>query len=622
MQIKIAGIGKCGIRIAYDLFAYSKGLPSAYQIRLDVPQSKVNDALASLGLPRDDVRKKLSLLRASMRNLIGEFNGLYRIAEGPIYVTIDSDSANNEIVNGMYFSETVEGKRTNAYQFPGVNYDLNGHKGGCNFHVVSESLARTWQQIQPAITDIGGVDIYVTSFSIAGGTGGGSAPIICKHSRDKAPRERPGRDRVSRDSAGSYPGLCHYMGLGILPKSDEVYVETDDVLSMSDYEKFSTGRFLASIYGNRVPDSMNSLWLYSNDVLRFLVSDRVEESALETAGGELNLNLSMVNFFVAQSLTVLANSSSKLASADTNLDPRELNDYLEGKPFISGMSRQNVGDVSSVDVQVLAVKRLLCGALTNIKEQSGRLEGLSVPVLENDLQELRDLLDESVSNRNEFVRAMSAYDADLGPIEFQTTARLIILYGQPQAKVSEIKKDLIMRASEKIFPNAQKHDFMFQHHASTETLLLLLVDPFIPPVVSAIYYYANNAWSASGHNLRDRLDAIIGEGTFVEPDFFEKEELFPESMYGGGAEDVKERVEADKGLKVGHVHIMEAFRHLHKVYHRERPSTSTSSGLHRKKSQKSTSSAGAKKNRRDSRRRDQEGKMPAGAVSNGRVQDQ
>jgi len=621
MQIKVAGIGKCGIRIAYDLFAYSKGLPSAYQIRLDVPQSKVNDALARMGLPRDEVRKKLSLFRASVRNLVGEFNGLYRIAEGPIYVTIDSDSDNNEIVNGMYFSETVEGKSTNAYQFPGVNHDLNGHRGGCNFHVVSESLARTWDNIQPVITDTTGVDIYVTSFSIAGGTGGGSAPIICKHSRDKATRDKAGRDRVSRDSMGGSQGLCHYMGLGVLPKSDEVYVETEVALSMSDYEKFSTGRFLASIYGNRVPDSMNSLWLFSNDSLRFLVSDRAEEGALKGEGGEMNLNLSMVNFFVAQSLTVLANSSSKLASADTNLDPRELNDFLEGRPFISGMSRQDVGDVSSVDAQVLEVKGLLRGALSNIKERSGRLEGLSVPVLDAGLDELRGILDDSVSDRDRFVQAMESYDADLGPIEFQTAARLIILYGQPQAKASEIKKDLITRACERIFPNAQKLEFTFRHHASTETLLLLLVDPFIPPVVSAIYYYANNAWSRSGENLRDKLDATIGKTGFEEPGFLEEKEQFPDSIYGAGSEDVEKRVAENEQLNFDREQIVKAIRHLHDIYHRRRPSTSTSSSLHRKKRRGSAASTAGSENRRDSRRRAKEGRKPGRKASDGKAED-
>ena len=604
MQIKIVGIGKCGIRIAYDLFAYSKGLPSAYQIRLDVPQSKVNDALARLGLPRDEVRKKLSLFRAGVKNLIGEFNGLYRIAERPLYVTIDSDSANNEIVNGMYFSETVEGKSTNAYEFPGVNHDLNGHKGGCNFHVISESLARTWTGIQAAIVDPGGADIYVTSFSIAGGTGGGSAPVISDFSR-----------RRSADSQH----LCHYMGLGVLPKSDEVYVETDVALSMSDYEKFSTGRFLASIYANRIPKGMNSLWLFSNDALRFLVSDKAEEGVLEKKGGELNLNLSMVNFFVAQSLTVLANSSSKLTSADSNLDARELNDFLDGRPFISGMSRQDVGDISSTDAQVLSIKKLLRGALTNIKEKSGRLEGLSVPVLDADLNGLRSILEDSVTDRDKFIQAMDSYDPHLGPIEFQTTARLLILYGQPQAKASEIKKDLILRACGKIFPNAQQLDFTFRHHASTETLLLLLVDPFIPPVVSAIYYYANNAWSNSGKNLRDEFDEAIGKTTFEEPTSLGRQELFPDSIYGGGVDDVLKRVDKIGELAVDREHIVKAFRHLHEIFHRERPSTSTSSRLRRKKTIDSASGTGAKNSRRGARRQvsESERKKPTRKAKDG-----
>ena len=563
MRIKIIGIGKCGVRIAYDLFAYTNDFPSAYEIRVDSPSGSLKNLFS---LSRDSpLGRHISSIRASIKRLVSDDSGLYRIHDRPAYVTIDSDSENNEIVNRSVKIGTVSDSDSDrVVQFPGVNYKLKDHDGGCNFHVVSESLARTWESVPTDITDSIEIDIYVISFSIAGGTGGGSAPIICQLSRSIRPESGP---------------ICHYMGLGILPKSDEIYDESDALLTMPDYEKFSTGRFLASIYANRVSGTMNSLWLFSNDVLRFLVDQQSDHGNLAGPGGEMKLNLSLVNYFVAQSLTVLANSSSSLTSADTNLDPRELNDYFAGLPFVSALAEEPVDDGSDLATHVLSVKKLMLRALTNVTRRDGRLEGLSVPVPTDKLRALEGVLSDESSERDDFVRDLAGYSIDDGPIEFRTTYRLIVLYGQPTTRPSEAKKDLVARACEAFFSNSQKLVFTFRHHGSSDILMLFLVDPLIRSVVSSIYYYANNAWSGSGRNLRKEFDALIAESVFEEPDFLEATEIFPEFVYGGGTEEVVQRVRKYAGLALEREHITETFRHLHAIYQRNRRDMNTTSGL-------------------------------------------
>ncbi len=574
MRVKICGIGKCGVRIAYDFFAYIEDISSSYEIRIGIPESPLAKALKAIGLDPNRVIKELREI--SVVPEVFRANRLYRICEYPRFVTIDSDVKNNEILNlivsaatkGQKNKENQKNQESREVQFPGENFKLNNHQGGCNFHIVSESLARGWNPMHPVIGNIGninqgdGIDIYVTSFSVAGGTGGGSAPIICQASRT-----------ANNDSR------CHYMGLGVLPKSDEQYVEDERALTMPDYEKFSTGRFLASIYGRRVPDGMNSLWLFSNDALRFLLSEQ-EKETLSKAGGEMNLNLSLVNFLVARSLTLLANSSSSSTKADSNVDSRELNDFLDGRPFISGMAEQKVEGGKDSESIVRAVKKLLRGALSNIKNEGGKLEGLSVPVRASDLTHLEETLEEmNNASRSEFLKALSAYDADKGPREFRTTYRLLMFYGQPEKHWSEKKKDLIERACGRFFPNAQKLHYHFRHYAETETLLVFLVDPFLGPIVSSVYYYANNAWSSSGENFAREFDQLLAAPTFENPDFFEQNELFPKDIYGNGKEDVEDRVKKNEKLMVKPEHILQAFRHLHEIYNRRRPSMDTKSSL-------------------------------------------
>ena len=236
MKVKIVGIGKCGIRIAYDLFAYTRGVPSAYEIRLEISESRPIARRSARYCP-GNLKKKLDPLRAWLKQLANDFNALYRIAEAPEYVTIDSDSANNEIVNRVIIATRGSDGAKETHLFPGTNHDLNKHEGGCNFHVVSEYLAREWTDVPSNITACDGISIFVTSFSIAGGTGGGSAPIICSRARVKISEKQ---------------SQCHFMGLGVLPKSDERYSDKETALTMSDYENLARVDFL--------PHSMVAGW--------------------------------------------------------------------------------------------------------------------------------------------------------------------------------------------------------------------------------------------------------------------------------------------------------------------------------------------------------------------------
>ena len=552
MQVKMVGIGKCGVRIAYDLFAYTKELSSSYEIRVNTGET--------------GVARKLRLIHAQISGFFAGAHGIYRIAQEPTYIAIDSDSRNNEIVNSVAFKDHGKSDEKKQYVFGAQHFDLNNHKGGCNFHVVSESIARGWENIPNQIVDSMNINIYVTSFSIGGGTGGGSAPIICAESKRSRTQDH----------------LCHYMGLGILPKSDEPFLDTDMLLTMADYEKFSTGRFFASLYGNRIGNAMDSVWLFSNDILRF-VADRADEATLKTRRGKTELNLSYVNFFVAKSLSVLANSSSALTISDSNLDSKELSDFLNGRPFVSAFSQRD-GEESgaSLNHDVLQVKKLLSGAISNPKEGPRGLEGLSVPVPEQDLVQLKRLLDDSSSDYEDFNSAMSDYKAKEGPIEFMTADRLLLLYGQPETNYSEIRKETIKKACETIFPNSQKAHFCFRHKSTTQTLLLLLVDPFIQPVLSSIYYYTNNAWGKRDENYTDHFDNIIAEASFSEQSLrklFTDKEQFPENPYGGGVRSIMRRIDQNGKIVVGEDHIVSAFRHLHRMFHRKRASTNTRTSL-------------------------------------------
>ena len=91
MKIKIVGIGKCGIRIAYDVFAHTRDLPSAYQIRIETNKNPYAVILNNLGV-LESARKASSKMRKLFRDLMFDLNGVTRFVQEPDYVTIESDS--------------------------------------------------------------------------------------------------------------------------------------------------------------------------------------------------------------------------------------------------------------------------------------------------------------------------------------------------------------------------------------------------------------------------------------------------------------------------------------------------------------------------------------------------
>ena len=574
MRLKIVGIGKCGIRIAYDFFAHNSGLSSAYEIRLKQKDGKAHRFAQRLGI--NPVLQKIEQLRIAGQQFIQELKLMNqsKVAESPLYATIDSDSENNEVVKEIRISRQSRGNTSKGEDepviFPGRNYDLNNHKGGCDYHIISENLARLWSNVPGDITDGADVSIFVTSFSVGGGTGGGSAPIISDFAKKK-----------SRSTARA---LCHFMCLGVLPKSDEKYKADELVLNMADYEKFSTGRFMVSLYGQRVRDQMDSLWLFSNDSMRFLVSTSEEKERLAERSGEASLNLSIVNTYIAKSLVILSNCSSTATKADTNPDPRELNNKINQQPFLSGMAQVRIEPGGSQG-ELLDVKKLLKRALANVSEDKGNLSGLSVPVRQEDLEGIHKILDAPDIDDKTFLEQLDDYDVKLGPIEFSTPERIVIIYGQPDDQYSAYKRDRIELACGRFFSNSQLVPYSFRHPWPWDVLLVLLIDPFIMPVVSAMYYYANNAWGKKGANLRDTFDDIISSNVFdlekLAP-LFQEQEHYPESIYGAGTEDVSRILKYDASLAVSREQMIEALRHLHAIFHRTRPELKTSSALRRK----------------------------------------
>ena len=554
MRVKITGIGKCGVRVAYDFFAYTKNLASAYEIRLGKAQNVLSKVLSDFGLQTSPIK----IFRQNFKKLLDDFKGLYRIAEQPDYVTIESDSKNNEIIGqSLVFKATDADGNVNETTFPAQNFDLNAHKGGCNFHIMSESLARTWKSIPPAITDSEQFDIFITSFSIAGGTGGGSSQIIC--------REAKSRRNTQHD--------CHFMGLGVLPTSDEKYQESDIRPTMPDYEKFSTGRFLTSIYSSRVERSMNSVWLFSNDILRFVVPHEFDKPQIRRGGAELKVNLSLVNYYVAESLTLLANSSSRVTSAEENLDPKELNHFLAGKPFMSAFCQRYIDKLTDEQNAIRATKSLVLGALTNASvNESGGLEGLSVPVKEAHLEQLKCILDDENVNRRDFVEALNRYDPYEGPTEYFTCSRLIILHGQPRENHSHFKSDLVKKICDAIFPNSAQVPYSFRYEAEIETLLLFLVDPLISSAERSIYFYVNHAWTPDNRDYFDELQSIVAKPLFKKPKFLMAEERFPSAIYGGAMKEISKLSTKTPEVLLKREHVIDTVQHLHDIFHRRRPS--------------------------------------------------
>lgn len=561
MKLKFMGVGKCGIRIVYDFFALDHSLPSAFEIRAKHSNSVLKKFLS------EDMQKKALDFRSKLHSMVKDL----RLSESltpheTLYVTVDSDSENNEVVNEIVVtggSGDVTGER--SIVFPGRNYDLNGHKGGCDFHVVSEHLAESWSGVPNEIVDASDVDIMAASFSIGGGTGGGAGSALLQRAKNAHASDRS----------------CHFMGIGVLPKSDETYGIEGSIRAVATYEKFNAGRFFSSHYGGR--NDIDSLWLISNDILGFLVETNAR-SELEKEGGELNLNLSLVNEYIGQCMAALINSSSIVTSAEENADSRELNNKLEGKPFISAFATIELGSGDKT-TPLHSVKELLKAAFSNPHQTIDSLQGLSVPMDRRPLEYLADVLS-GPEDDNEFMSRIKEYDRKKGPIELESAKRVIVFYGQPSEHYSAYKKDRIESACSTLV-GGHAVFYSYRHNHSRDTLLVLIVDPFILPVISSIYYYANEAWVKSDQNLRETYDSVVGSSEFdssVISQSFTSNELLPDVIYGDGVHNIEQSFEDLPDLAIKKEQMIHTFEYLHDVYNRKPVDIETRSSLGRRDS--------------------------------------
>jgi hypothetical protein len=319
--------------------------------------------------------------------------------------------------------------------------------------------------------------------------------------------------------------------------------------------------------------------------MRFLVDHDEEKKQLANKKGEVALNLSMVNTYVARSLGILSNCSSVATKADTNPDPRELNYKLDQQPFISGMSQVRVEKSNTSEDHLLTVRRLLELALTNVTQESGLLSGLSVPVYHEHLEGLRRILRSPHTEDQAFLEQLEQYNLESGPIEFSTAERVVIIYGQPDKHYSVHKKHLIEHACGKFFSNSQFVSYSFRHPWDFDQLLILIVDPMIMPVASSIYYYINNAWGKTDENLRDKLDAVINSPRFDKnqlTNVIGEKEQFPEIIYGPGTQDIQNNLTRAASLAVTRDQVIRAFEHVHHIYYRKRPDLETSPRFRRR----------------------------------------
>ena len=553
MKVKVIGIGKCGSRITYDLFAFVEGLPTSYELRT-VSSSKAFLAQGKFMFDRLISGAKRKWEEWARRELL--------IYEAPVLLVIDSDTKNNEITQAI---TGIKDEKGNMITFPGRVFDLSNKKGGCQYHIVSENICLNWNNMPKGIVSNDEADFVAIPFSLGGGTGGGSAPIIsfrCK---------RALTDENQR---------VHYMGIGVLPKSNENYFDNAELPELSSGEGYNTGRFFVNLYSGRNPFTdtndpsdrlMDSVWLISNDALeaiRVRAEISSSSSSKPTTDAKDDPNIQHLNRYVAESITVICNASSPFTQSQPNFDPQEMNNELNGHPFFSAYSARKPESGDSYDVYTDLVRLSLKVALSNmiIDPSSKQMFGLSVPAKEAHLAELNKLF--SIEEPDDFKNAIEYYDIDKGPVEFATARKVVVLYGQPYDRHSEYKERLVAQVISKIFSNSDIEPYYYRYGGTLDRLLILIIDPIINSVKSSIYYYLAQSWfngKDESKQLNDLIEKESFDGDALSNLLLHEDEFVSADFHGAATMD--DLQDFKKLSKVKKDDVVSAFRHLHAVYH-------------------------------------------------------
>jgi hypothetical protein len=360
------------------------------------------------------------------------------------------------------------------------------------------------------------------------------------------------------------------MGIGILPESDEAYHGEEYVPDMSPNERYNTGRFFANLYGRRNAEEpqldMDGVWLVGNDGLRVAAQGSRKDSD--------EMNLSLINRYVAASLTLICNASSRYSRSHPNFDPSEMNSILNGYPFMSGYAACEPEKFADEGILARNVRELLEGALTNMTlSASTQLQGLSVPVRESDLAEVRRVLNEPGVGR--LRDNLKTYKIEEAPLEFQTAASVTFLYGQPQDTHSRLKDELVKDIISTLFKNSKVEPYYYQYEAGNlDKLLVLIINPFVRLVHKSLYYYAQISWvnGLAGQELFETFDEVILEKPFnqgkIEELLLDEEQIHTD-FHG---ESIVQLVNSfPEPRRLDREQVINAFEHLHQVYHSKKP---------------------------------------------------
>lgn len=564
MQIKIIGAGKCGARLTYDLFAFSRGLRSAYEIQIHQRRSSLSKAL-------HEAKWVMATIANQIRTEFG--NNAMMMADEPDYIIIDSDEANNEIMSGeiRYFTrdDPPNGgpNPQRSIMFRAQKYPLGQATGGCEFHAISEDIALAWQDMPTAITDVGDAGIIICAFSIGGGTGGGSSAVLIRQCIQRYPKHKN--------------NPRHFMGLGVMPDTRTDYTTNliGDGADTGDW--FNFGRFMTSFLGRRpigtysATMDFGSLILVSNDILQ--LPENISRATVERDDGKREPNLSVINTYVAHALTVLSNSSSASAHAAANFDPREMGSKLASCPIVIGFGQRKVDETHSSEIQsIFSVKDLIRKALSNARYHDGAMFGLSVPIPQPDLTSLFSGINNEKNTETDFSDQMKNITAANIPLEFKTVQRFVVIHGLPQNRKNELKSRKIRDYLFHIFPSANAHFYNVLHEGETESLLVFLVDPFIRHVAKGVIYYAANAFAEDVSQINENAETFAAfirgqmqDWGKIDSAITEKE-VISELIYGRSKSDVESRILNTPELQVGKLHVRRAIEHLRVAYDRQK----------------------------------------------------
>jgi hypothetical protein len=339
--------------------------------------------------------------------------------------------------------------------------------------------------------------------------------------------------------------------------------------SMDDIEKFNMGRFFVSWYGGRYKEregrSFNGLWLVSNDLLRLIEANRNDPEYREPDVLK-NKALSLINGYVAQALCTLCNASSQNTRSESDIDARELNINLNSYPYVSAFaSLQPDGDSDSGrNAEHLQV--LFRGALSNARLAGDSLQGLSVPIVDAKLAEVRRVLDTPARSMDALDRILATYDASVGPDEFKTARRIVMFYGQPSKQVSQERKRQAERIVKLFFPNSEWIYAHYQHPGHNEFLLLYIINPLLPATIDSMFAYIGRMWLKKGVSLSSMINQnVFDKDEVMNSMHSEDEALRLEEVLGESADRAVKVFEKPWPMK--REHVVEALRGLHTIRH-------------------------------------------------------